>query len=243
MAWGFWRLPESRLQMLGDVKGRDILELGCGAARWSMALARKGARAVGVDVSSVQLGHAARLLAKSRQRVRLVRGDAEQLPFRSSSFDVVFCDWGAMTFCDPYTTVPEAARVLRGGGRFAFSTSSPFRTVAQNRATDRIGRKLLYDYFGMHRAVYRPDVNFQLPYGEWIRLFAQNGFVVESLTEPQPGSAENSPWLAPGDSAWARHWPLESIWQVRHVGRRAHEPAPESVNPNLVVRGATPGKA
>ena len=40
LAWGAWRRPESELQVLGDVTGRDVLELGCGAAQWSAALAR-----------------------------------------------------------------------------------------------------------------------------------------------------------------------------------------------------------
>ena len=36
-AWGVWQIPESELHVLGDVRGRDVLELGCGAARWSCA--------------------------------------------------------------------------------------------------------------------------------------------------------------------------------------------------------------
>jgi hypothetical protein len=44
MAWGIWRIPEAELQVLGEVASKDILELGCGAARWSIALARLGAR-------------------------------------------------------------------------------------------------------------------------------------------------------------------------------------------------------
>src|SRR5215467_5494758 len=62
MAWGMWRIPEEELQVLGDVAGKDILELGCGAARWSIALAQCGARPVGLDFSSQQLQHAGRLM-------------------------------------------------------------------------------------------------------------------------------------------------------------------------------------
>lgn len=218
MAWGLWRVPESRLGALGDPAGRDILELGCGAARWSIALARKGARAVGLDLSSAQLAHATRLLRSAGPDVRLVRGNAEELPFRDQCFDLVFCDWGAMTFCDPYSTVPEAARVLRPGGRLVFATASPFRTVAESRGSYRIGRKLLYDYFGMHRIEYPREVNFCLPYGDWIRLFTKHGLHVESLTESQPRRKDRSSYLSQTESEWARHWPLESIWQVRKFG-------------------------
>jgi SAM-dependent methyltransferase len=216
MTWGVWRVPERSLGLLGNPRDLDILELGCGAARWSIALSGEGARSVGLDFSSAQLAHATKLVRRSRRPVHLVRGDAEQLPFRGLSFDLVFCDWGAMTFCDPHRTVPEAARVLRPGGRFVFSTSSPFRTLLQNRRTDHLGRRLLYDYFGMHRVEY-PDgeVNFQLPYGDWIRLFAESRLVVETLSETQPGPTTRSTYLSPSESRWARRWPLESIWRVR----------------------------
>ena len=55
MAWGLWQLPESELNVLGEVAGRDVLELGCGAAEWSRALLAAGARPVGIDNSEKRL--------------------------------------------------------------------------------------------------------------------------------------------------------------------------------------------
>jgi len=215
MAWGFWRVPESELKLLEEVRGRQILELGCGAARWSIALAQKGGYPVGLDLSPAHLRHAARLVHRSSRKVPLVRANAERLPFADAAFDLVFCDWGAMTFCDPYRTVPEASRVLRTGGCLVFATSSPFRVLVQNRQTDRVSPRLLYDYFGLHRADYPGEVNFTLTYGEWIRLFRENGFSVERLTETRAPTSAQSPYLNHRESRWARHWPLESIWKVR----------------------------
>ena len=57
-AWGVWRIPEHELDVLGDTSGLDVLEYGCGAAQWSIALAQDGARAVGLDQSRAQLRHA-----------------------------------------------------------------------------------------------------------------------------------------------------------------------------------------
>src|SRR5262245_10134192 len=51
VAWGTTQVPESELRILGDVSGKDILELGCGGAQWSIGLARLGARPVGIDLS------------------------------------------------------------------------------------------------------------------------------------------------------------------------------------------------
>jgi len=116
MAWGGFRMPESELDVLGDVRDTDILELGCGGGQWSAALQRIGVRPVGLDVSYQQLRHARR----ASDTLPLLIADAERLPFTDARFDVVFCDHGAMSFCDPDRTLPEVARVLRPGGLFAF---------------------------------------------------------------------------------------------------------------------------
>src|SRR5947209_2329891 len=136
MAWGLWRIPEAELHILAEVAGKDVLELGCGAARWSIALAKLGARPVGLDLSSQQLQHARRLMQEAGVEFPLIEASAEEVPLPDTSFDIVFCDWGAMTFCDPYRTVPEASRFLRPGGLFAFSGSTPFQFVCQDVKTD-----------------------------------------------------------------------------------------------------------
>jgi 2-polyprenyl-3-methyl-5-hydroxy-6-metoxy-1,4-benzoquinol methylase len=59
--WGVWQAPESELNVLGDVNGLDIVELGCGTAYFSAWLARRGARVVGVDPTPAQLETARRL--------------------------------------------------------------------------------------------------------------------------------------------------------------------------------------
>jgi SAM-dependent methyltransferase len=116
-AWGAWSLPESELGMLGEVAGRDVLELGFGVAQGSIDLAQAGARPIGLDLSEGQLGHARRLLAQADAHVPLVQAGAEAVPLADASFDIVFCEHGAMNFADPYRTVPEVARLLRPGGR------------------------------------------------------------------------------------------------------------------------------
>ena len=149
-AWGTTQIPESELRVLGDVAGRDILEFGCGAAQWSIALARLGARPVGLDLSERQLQHARRLMAEAGVEFPLVHASAEAVPLPDASFDVVFCDHGAMSFADPYRTVPEVARLLRPGGLFAFSHHSPIETICWPLDADEVGERLALDYFGMH---------------------------------------------------------------------------------------------
>jgi ubiquinone/menaquinone biosynthesis C-methylase UbiE len=215
MAWGLWRIPEAELHVLGEVAGKDTLEFGCGAARWSIALAGIGARPVGIDISARQLQHARRLMGEAGLDFPLIEASAEEVPLPDTSFDIVFCDWGAMTFCDPRRTVPEAARLLRPGGIFAFTTATPISMLCQNIQTDQIEQRLINDYFGMHRFEWGDEVNFQLPYGEWIRLFRQNGLVVEDLIEVQPPPGAASTYRTNEETEWAKHWPMENIWKLR----------------------------
>ena len=212
--WGVWGIPESRLEVLGDVAGLDVLEYGCGGAQWSIWFARSGARPVGLDLSIRQLEHAARLMGAAGVRFPIVHADAERTPFADASFDLVFCDHGAMTFADPYRTVPEAARLLRPGGRLVFNISSAFHFVCWDDGKDRVGERLRHDYFGMHKWA-EDTVDFLLPYGEWIRLFRANDLEVEDLVEIRPPANARTtyPWYAPLE--WARRFPSENIWKVR----------------------------
>ena len=214
-AWGTTQISESELRVLGDVSGRDVLEFGCGAAQWSIALARLGARPVGLDLSERQLQHARRLMSEAGVEFPLVHASAEAVPLPDASFDVVFCDHGAMTFADPYRTVPEVARLLRPGGLFAFNHHSPFETICWPLDADEVGERLALDYFGMHAIDYGEEVCFQLPYGEWIRLFRANGFVVEDLIEPRPAPDATSSYRSAAALAWARRWPAEAIRRLR----------------------------
>jgi ubiquinone/menaquinone biosynthesis C-methylase UbiE len=215
MAWGTWRIPEAQLQILGEVVNEDVLELGCGAARWSIALAGRGARPVGLDVSSRQLEHARRLMVQAAVDFPLIQANAEEIPLPDASFDIVFCDWGTMTFCDPHRTVAEAARLLRSGGLFAFVAATPIHFLCQDGQTKHLTDHLVNDYFGRWRLEWEDEVHFQLPYGEWIRLFRKNSLLVEDLIEPQPPAEVTSTYHAAAEREWARRWPMEHIWKLR----------------------------
>jgi SAM-dependent methyltransferase len=215
--WGVWQIPDSELGVLGDVTGKDVLELGCGAAHWSILLAKLGARPVGLDNSEHQLEHARVLMAETGVDFPLVHSSAEEVPLPDESFDVVFCDHGAFTFADPYRTVPEAARLLRPGGLLAFSKSSAFAAVVEDDE-ERVGPTLTRDYFGLHAIDDGDVVTYELPYGEWIRLFRANGLIVEDLIEPRPAEDATSTYWDEGERDWARRWPSESIWKARKTG-------------------------
>jgi len=212
-----WSIPEDELRVLGDVRGKDVLEFGCGAAQWSIALAQRGARCVGLDNSERQLAHARRLMAEAQVDFPLVHASAEAVPLPDASFDVVFCDHGAMTFADPDRTVPEAARLLRPGGLFAFNAESPLHFICWDEKTNTVGDRLALAYFEHSSVDDGEAVNFSRPYGEWIRLFHRNGFAVEDLIELRAPAGATTTYEAFVPYAWARAWPAEQIWRVRRL--------------------------
>jgi SAM-dependent methyltransferase len=217
--WGIWRVPESRVGFLPDsVEGRDVLELGCGAGYVSAWLARRGARAVGLDLTSNQLMSASRFQREFDLRYPLVQADAEQVPLRSDSFDVIVSEYGASIWCDPYRWIPEASRLLRPGGELIFLVNGTLLMLcipdleADGPATDR----LLRPYFAMHRFEWPddPSIEFHLEYGEWIRLLRANDFEVIDLIEIRPpeGATTRHPFVT---LEWARKWPSEEVWKAR----------------------------
>ena len=213
-AWGIWQIPEDELGVLGDVAGLDVLELGCGAAQWSIALAGIGARTVGLDLSAKQLEHARAAQAEAGVDFPLVESSAESVPLEDAAFDVVFCDHGAFGFADPRLLVPEAARLLRPGGLLAFSMLSPMLDVCWDAEADATGTELVNDYFELRSIDDGETTSFQLPYGEWIRLFRASGFDVEDLIELRPPEGATTTYdTAPYE--WARRWPAENIWKAR----------------------------
>jgi SAM-dependent methyltransferase len=215
LAWGVWATPEARLHVLGDIAGKDVLEFGCGAAQWSIFLAQRGARPVGLDLSSEQLVHARELMRAAGVDFPLVHASAEDVPLPDAGFDIVFCDHGAMSFADPERAVPQAARLLRSGGLFAFNMATPILELCWSDEADAVQESLQRTYFGMRGGEDDETVVFQLPYGEWIRLFRRSGFTVEDLIEIQPPENAESTYADYVPLGWARRWPAEHIWKLR----------------------------
>jgi SAM-dependent methyltransferase len=217
--WGTWQVLERDLRVLPDVEDRDVLELGCGTAYWSAWLTRLGARATGLDVTEAQLETARRFQREFGLQFPLVQGSAEALPFRDETFDVVFSEYGASIWCDPYLWVPEAARVLRRGGRLLFLVNGTIAVLCMpddEEGIEPAGTALLRDYFGLHRLEWASvdSVNFFLGYGDWIRLLKRHGFEIEDLVEVR--APEGAPPSRPNVTTpeWARRWPSEEIWKA-----------------------------
>jgi SAM-dependent methyltransferase len=217
ITWGIFATPESSLDVLGDVAGLDAVELGCGTAYFSAWLARRGARPVGIDPTPAQLATARALMAELGPEFPLVEAGAEDMPLPDASFDLALSEFGAATWCDPELWIPEAARLLRGGGRLVFMHGTPLATLCYPEEGE-ITTELRRPYFGLGRLEWEDEgsVEFQLPYGGWIDALRRAGFEVERLLELQaPAGAVKHPYYGDIPVEWARRWPAEQIWVAR----------------------------
>lgn len=126
--WGPEGLREDDARLLGDVRGRRVLEVGAGSAPCSRWLARHGASPVALDLSAGMLRHAAALGVATGIPVPLVQAGAEHLPFGDATFDLACSAFGAVPFvAEPDRVMREVARVLVPGGRWVFAVNHPVR--------------------------------------------------------------------------------------------------------------------
>jgi SAM-dependent methyltransferase len=218
--WGVWDIPERAVHLLpDDLTGRDTIELGCGTAYVSAWLARRGARPVGIDNSEQQLATARRLQAEHGISFPLVHGNAERVPYPDASFDLAISEYGASIWADPYAWIPEAARLLRPGGRLVFLVNSTTLMLCMPDDERPATAEMIRPLRGLHRLEWSDDdsVNFALSHGDWIRLLRANRFAVGDLVElwPAEDATTTFPYVT---REWARQWPSEEVWIARREG-------------------------
>ena len=215
ITWGLWGIPEAELNVLPEVEGRDVIELGCGTAYVSAWLARRGARPVGVDITPAQLETARQLQRETGIDFPLLEANAEDVPLPDASFDVAVSEYGASIWCDPNRWIPEAARLLRPGGELLFLRNSTLSILSA--ALDGWHETLQRPQRGLHRIDWEDEdtTEFHLPLGELFALLRASGFDVLDVKELYaPEDARKAEYYH-SDPEWAKRWPWEEIWKAR----------------------------
>lgn len=227
LVWCPEGLTEAEAGLLGDLHGRRVLEIGAGAGQGSRYATLHGATAVATDLSAgmlakgLHLNH--RFTVDSGLTLPLVQCDAGDLPFGDASFDTVFTAYGVVPFvADSARVMAEAARVLRPGGRFVFSTTHPIRWAFPDDP-GAAGLTVRSSYFdrtpyvesaGTGQATY---VEHHRTLGDRVRELTAAGLTLLDLVEPEWPESNLETWggwsplrgrLIPGTAVFVTEKPV-----------------------------------
>ena len=244
--YGPWAPDESELRLLGDVRGKRILEIGCGGGQCSIAFARQGAIAVGIDLSDEQLAFARQLaqsvlapgVANDSDALVLptfLQGDASDLSrFTDGSFDLVFSAYALQYVPHIEACLAEVSRVLRRadmaagvpGRQFVFSLDHPFRDCFWDDDNGEESLQPLRSYFtrGAMDWQFGSSGEWMRSYhrtiGDWIALLHDANLQVERILEPEPvlTAEEQASWSESYDLEAAKLIPQTIIFVARCCG-------------------------
>jgi trans-aconitate methyltransferase len=175
------------VEWLAPVTGERILDLGCGDGHLSKRIVATGAIVVGLD-SSPQMAAAARALG-----INVTVGDAEALPFESSSFDAVFSNAALHWVRNHDGMLASVKRVLKPHGRFVAEFGG-----FGNIAAIRVAMRMAIERFGFDGS--KDDVNYYPTPEVYTRRLEKHGFAVERMALiPRP-----TPLPESGMSGWIR---------------------------------------
>jgi len=187
--WGPEGLRESQAQLLAPVHGRRVLEIGGGAAQCSRWLLAQGARPLALDISMRQLQHSRRIDHAHGVHVPVTQADATALPIADSCIDIVCSAFGAIPFvADSAAVMREIARVLRPGGRFAFSVTHPVRWMFLDDEGDP-GLHVVASYFDRRPYVEQTEgvatyMEQHRTLGDRVREIVAADLILDDVVEP-----------------------------------------------------------
>ncbi|MCK0148910.1 class I SAM-dependent methyltransferase [Marivita sp. S6314] len=216
--WGIWGLPNTSLALLPEtLDGKDAIELGCGTGYVSAWMARRGARATGIDISRGQLETARTLAGQHSADITFIEGDAEATGLPDASFDFAISEYGAAIWCRPEVWLREAWRLLRPGGQLVFLGNHPLSIICTPLNGAPCDRTLHRPYRGMWGADWTEveidpsGVCFNLTFADWLALFREIGFVVRDYKEvcAPKDMTEMRCWVP---AEWAHDYPNEQVW-------------------------------
>ena len=216
--WHRALIDPALLEVVGEVEGLRVLDLGCGNGYIARKLARRGAQVTGIDASAPIIGHARRREAAAPLGIEYHVADASRLAiFGEEAFDLVVANMSLMNIEDAGGTISEVSRLLVRNGRFVASLSHPCFDqgptsgwlVEKVGITTTVARRV-----GRYREPFsapipwriegkvHETIGFHRPLSWYFRTLRDAGFVVSRFEEPVPTKAfmesesPEGPWIA-----------------------------------------------
>ena len=217
MVYNEYNEQPATLSLLRKVKGKKILDLGCGTGIYARILKKRGAKVQGIDISP-------KMIEIARQNVKGVDfriGSVYNLPYKSGTFDIVLASLVVHYFGNLNKALKEIRRVLKKNGVFIFSSDNP--VMAATRGIK--GKPRRYRVFGNYfkeGKFYKhwPRVGIRMPYQHftfqtWIKTIVRNGFMLEDFIDTKTIKAAEKHDRSM--YAFTTKVPWFSVWKVKKV--------------------------
>jgi ubiquinone/menaquinone biosynthesis C-methylase UbiE len=230
---------EDKLMLLGNLRGKKVLDLGCGAGQNAIALARQGANVTGIDFSAAQIAQARILAGQRRFKINFMAEDiSRRLPLADSHFDLIISACAIAFVKNIDKAFREAFRLLKAGGKFVLSDMYPLQYIL-----DENDDKLSFNHTFPHKPILLkwnwdfganegfPEEALKAHFQHYVRSLSayhnaltEAGFVVERMLEPK--STLNTPHKGFSREIWkeykyiASHLPITFIMVCRKPHRK-----------------------
>lgn len=195
------------LDAAGDVDGLSVLDGGCAEGYMARELARRGAKATGIDSCGPLIDAARDAADREGLAIDYQVADLSDMPVADGTFDLVVLNHVVHDMEDPAATFAEVRRVLRPGGRLVIMMLHPcfYNSARVDRAAG-LGHPVPAEYFST-RTIQQPfvvsGITSPAPVTVWLRpleayaaVLFDNGFVITGLSEPHPTDEQlaSNPW-------------------------------------------------
>jgi SAM-dependent methyltransferase len=197
-------LTERELRLLGDLRGKRVLDLGCGNGSAGITFAQQGAIVIAIDGSDAHLARARERSEREEVKVEWRKGDLADLAFlRAESIDAAFSGFAVAEVEDAARLFRQVQRVLKPNGPFVFSYEHPMAMCIGPAGT-------------VDRSYFEPgpiDVDRD---GEAVRVFARG--IGEVFTDLGRAGFRVDTVLEPGPDAPGAQVPSTIVWRARKEG-------------------------
>lgn len=212
------------LEFMGDVKGKRILDLGCGEGGYSRELAKRGAELVAVDCSRKAMEYAVRLAEQEKLQIEhYVRNSNDLFDIAAEQFDIVLCSMMLMDCEDFKGTLQEVVRVLKPGGRLFASVLHPCFSgnydTGIGRQGEGIDRQVVVKNYFEPREWEAPLYRGTIPViwrhrtlEDYVKAFTAAGLKIVDLNEPRTTDEQAGISVA---MAWLQKVPLYLYWELK----------------------------